>query len=196
MDWHQIIGIGAGVIQIISIIPYVKDIFKGTTRPNIVSYFLWTVIQVIAIFAQFSAGASWSLFILIASTFNTSLIFILCLAGYGYKEYGLTDKICFVLAIITIIVWQITKQPLIVLALAIFADFLASVPTILKAYRDPKSEMVLSWFMTVVSATIAGFSTTKIDFANLIYPVYAFLTNGTITWLAFFGQRREARLKD
>ncbi len=189
MDWHGIVGIAAGLIQISSIIPYVRDILKGTTRPNIVSYILWTLLQLIAIFAQFSAGASWSIIILIATTFNTSLIVILCLMGYGYKKYGLTDKICFVFAIVAIVFWQLTKQPLLALVLTILADLIAAIPTIVKTYREPHSELVVSWFMIMISSSLAGISTVKIDIANLIYPVYAFITNTTITAFAFFGQR-------
>ncbi len=193
MDWHGGLGIVAGLLQVSSIIPYAKDILKGSTRPNVVSFVIWTLIEVVAMVAQFSAGASWSVILLIATTFNTSLVVVLCFMGYGYKKYGLLDKFCFVLAIAAIILWQVTRQPLVAIVLAVLADILASVPTIVKTYHDPHSEMVLPWFMIVVAAVLGIISTTKLNAANLVYPIYLFAMNAIITSVAFWGQHTKTR---
>ncbi len=188
MDWHAVVGIIAGIIQIASVFPYVRSMIKGTTRPNIISFVLWTTLQIIAIAAQFSAGASWSIIILITTTFNTALILVVALSGYGYRKYGALDYTCFALAIIAIGLWQITKQPLVALILAVLADLISTIPTIAKTYREPYSENVLGWAMIAVAAILAAVSTTKFDIANLIYPIYLIFANTTITALAFFGQ--------
>jgi len=118
----MIIGIAAGIIQISSIVPYVKSMIKGTTRPNIVSWSTWTLLKFIAITAQFTAGASYTVLLLFATAFNTSLVVILCLMGYGYKKYGLTEKVCTTGIIVTIIVWLLTKNPIFALILSIAID--------------------------------------------------------------------------
>lgn len=193
MNWHAILGIGAGVLQVSSIIPYIRDIIRGDARPNIVSFALWTTIQVIAIAAQISAGASWSLALLFATTFNTTLVVILCLRGYGYKKYGLVDKACLGLAVLTLVLWQITNNAVLALVLAVVTDLIASLPTIVKTYKDPFSETVLPWFMIVIAAAMGAASTTIFNVANLIYPLYMFAMNSTITGLTFFGRQRSVR---
>jgi chromate transport protein ChrA len=122
----------------------------STTRPNLVSWLLWTILLLIGIFAQFSAGASWSVILLIASAFNTALVTVLILFGYGYKKYGRLDIACFVLALVAIVLWHVTGDPVLAIVLAICADFLAgssNYPS--KSYKEPFSESLFSW--TIIS---------------------------------------------
>jgi hypothetical protein len=188
-DWHVIVGFTAGAVQIYSIVPYVKDILKGTTRPNIVSWSLWTLLQVIGIVAQISAGASWSLIFIIAMTFNTSLVVVLCLKGYGYKKYGLVDWICLSFAILAVVLWLATNNPIYALVFAIAADLMASIPTVVKTLKEPKSEIPIAWFLVTLAAFLGIISTTKLDIANLIYPAYFFIITGLIGSIAFVGQK-------
>jgi hypothetical protein len=194
MDWHLIIGILAGVIQVASIIPYVKSMLHGTTRPSVVTNILWTIIQIIVFAAQLSAGASWSIIIIIALIFNSSLVTVLCFKGYGYKKYGPIDIICFLLAILAIVLWQLTNDPTIAIILSIIADFIATLPTLIKTYRDPHSESVFPWALTLVGSALGALSSTKIDFANLAFPVYMLFVDSSITGFAFFGRRRKTKL--
>ena len=108
--------------------------------------------------------------------------------GYGYKEYGLVDKICFVLAILAIILWQITREPLVALALSIVADAIATWPTIVKTYRYPKTEAPFPWLMTLTASILSALSSTKFNFANLAFPLYMIIIDLTITYFAFFGK--------
>ena len=195
MDWHLIVGIIAALIQIGSAIPYVWDMLHGTTRPNIISFGLWGIIQLIAVFAQISAGASWSVLVLMAIVFNMGLIVFLGLRGYGYKKYGSLDWTCLALAIAALVLWQITDEPLVALVFAVVADILASVPTIIKTFREPLSENVFSWFVSTIGPIVSIISLTKFDTANLIYPIYLIAMNGSITAIAFFGQRTKPKME-
>ena len=141
MDYtHLILGIISGILGVVAAVPYIKDILHGSTRPNTVSWALWVLLLLISILAQISAGASWSLVFLIGDFLGTSAVLILCLGGYGYKEYGWIEWVCLALAIIAIVSWQLTNQPILAIVFAIIADFMAAVPTVIKAYRDPWSE--------------------------------------------------------
>ncbi len=33
MDWRTVIGLAAGIITLLSILPYIRDILRGLTRP-------------------------------------------------------------------------------------------------------------------------------------------------------------------
>src|SRR3989344_5247088 len=47
MDWHLILGISAGLIAIGATVPYILSIIRGETRPNVVSWSLWTIIVLV-----------------------------------------------------------------------------------------------------------------------------------------------------
>ena len=187
-DWHAIAGITAGIVQAVSIIPYIWSMIRGTTRPNIVSWSLWTLEQIIAVAALWSAGASWPIIILVAATFNTALVLVLCLFGYGYKHFGLLDGVCLVLALAALGLWYITSDPLIALVLSVAADFSATLPTIAKVWKEPGSELAWSWLMVVAAGALALIATTKLDVANLIWPIYFVLAGGVVTGLIFWRQ--------
>jgi hypothetical protein len=188
-DWHLLLGSFAGILTLAAIAPYIRDILHGTTRPNIVSYVLWSSLILISILAQVSAGASWSLALLIGDFLSTATVVGLCLAGYGYGKYGRLELACFGIAVLAVVSWQLTQEPLLAIILATVADLTAAIPTILKAYRDPWSEVPGPWLIMAVASALAIASTTIFDGANLIFPAYLLLVNGLTGFLALFGRK-------
>ena len=171
--------------------PYIRDILRGgETKPNAVSFFLWTVLQGIALVAQIKAGASWSIVIVFFVTMNTAIITVLALIGYGYRKYGKIDLFCFILAVAAIVGWQVTGSPVVAIILAVVADFFASYPTVAKTYREPRSEQLTGWMLITIASILGVLSTDRWDIANLAFPMYLVLVNGTIFSLAYFGRRR------
>ena len=191
LNWHVAAAVLSGVFAVVAMYPYIRDVLRrGETKPNAVSFGLWAVLGIIAVIAQFKAGASWSVVIVILMTANCLIIAALALAGYGYREYGMLDFMCLALAILAIVGWQLTGQPVLAIALSVVADLFAAIPTIVKAYKVPKSEHVLGWLLITIASFFGVMSTEILDAANLLYPVYALLMNGTILSLAFFGRRK------
>jgi len=189
MDWHLILGAIAGILQVSSIVPYIRGMLYGTTRPNKITMILWLLLGLIQLFAQIDSGASWSVFLTIALTFNAFIITILAFSGYGYTKHGPLDYVCFFLALVAIIVWQSTGEPNFAIAFAIIASILAATPTIVKTYRFPETENVTAWAIVAAAAFLGIFSTSRIDFANLAIPGYQLLENVTMVSFAYFGQR-------
>lgn len=183
------LAIASGIVGVGSVIPYVRDILYGTTRPNAVSVFLWIVLLIISLAAQFSAGISWSAAVLVASMFNMLLILGLCLFGYGYRKYGALDGVCFILAIVGIILWQLAHEPLIAITFALLADFISTVPTLAKTARYPETEDPLAWFLIAFAALLSIAAANKFTAANLLWPVYYVVIDLTVFGLAFFGRR-------
>jgi hypothetical protein len=188
-DWHLVLGTIAGLIAMLAVIPYIKDILHGTTRPNIFSFALWEALLLISALAQFSAGASFSLLFVIGDLIGTGLIVALCLLGYGYGKYGKIEWACTALAIAAIIAWQVTALPVLAIVFALVADALAGIPTVIKTFKDPWSEAPAQWLLISFASLLAICSTTIVDIPNIIFPAYLFLINGLIGTAAFFGRR-------
>ncbi len=193
MDWHAALGFGAGAVQFASAIPYIRDILWGTTRPNIVSYALWVTLGLIEIFAQYSAGASWSIIIPIVLTFNMSIVLVLGCFGYGYKKYSFIDGVCLLTAAAALLVWYETGNPTLALITTMVASICASLPTAVKTYKEPYSEDLPAWVMNMISATMAAASSTLWNIPNLIFPVYAFIEAAIISSLMVFGRLKKPR---
>ena len=189
MDWHVIIGALAGLISIGATIPYLRDIVRGDTRPNVVSWSLWTIVVLITAFAQVSAGASWSLFLLIGSSIANISVVVLCILGYGYRRFELADKICLVLAFAALLFWWITSNPVIAIVLAVTADGIAYIPTYAKVYKHPKSETHLYWAILTFADMLALISVTKMSMANSLFPISYAVFNALVVVVGFLGRR-------
>jgi len=166
------LGLLSGVLDVASVIRYLYEIVRGTTRPNAVSYALWTLIGVVEGSAQFAAGASWSLIIIMVLTVNMSIITLLALSGYGYRKHGWIDYACLVFAVFAIIAWQVTGDPVQALWWALAANVISAIPTFIKASRAPETEDAPAWVLYAAAAVCAVLSTEKIDVANLLIPGY------------------------
>ncbi len=192
IDWHIIVGSLGGLIAFLSIVPYVMDILRGTTRPNIASYSLWAFLIFISMMAQIEAGASWSLILLIGDLLAVLIVLLFCVTGYGYKKYSWIEYICFTLGILAIILWQITSQPLLAIGFAVLADLIASIPTVVKTYRDPWSELPFAWFLVAFGAMLGIVSTTIWNLENILFPLNILIINGTVAVIAFWGRRTQS----
>lgn len=190
MDFHVLMAVVAGVLTLASVVPYIRDMLKGTTRPNIVSWGIWCLVQAIFAAAQLAEGASLSVVLPIAEVGTVGLIAILGLVGYGYKKYGKIDIACLVLALLAIALWQTTGDPMLALIFSVAADVLAAVPTWFKAYKDPKSETISAYALVALSAIAAALSTTIIDVPNLLWPANIFFGNTLVVLLILLGRRR------
>jgi len=193
MDSHLVFAVFSAVFVVYSFSVYVRGMLFGTTRPNLVSYILWFALLFIAVVAQYSSGASWSVVMPTMALVCCIAIIGLILFGYGYRHYSLLDGVCFVLGLCAIAAWYFTNEPRFAIVISLTASFIAAIPTIAKTYRDPYSEHVGAWVANFVAGFFSLLSTRIIDTANLAYPVYILLESALITGLAFLGQRSMRR---
>ncbi len=82
MDVLLVFGILAGLLSVISYIPYVLDTLKGSTKPERATWFIWSVLTTILLFAQLAKGATNSIWLTVVQTFGPILIFLLSIK-YG-----------------------------------------------------------------------------------------------------------------
>ena len=188
MDWRTALGLLAGLIILVSIVPYVRDTLRGSTRPNIVTWALWTLTGAILVAAQYTAGASWTLVILVASTVTTSIVTVLAIR-YGQTNYGWFDGGCLVMAVLALAGWVITANPLTGIVLGVVAEACAVAPTVLKTYRAPETETPATYWLTNVATVLALIASTRYDLANILFPLYALSVNTLVACLAMRGRR-------
>jgi|RhiMethySRZTD1v2_1073278.scaffolds.fasta_scaffold12006_6 hypothetical protein len=188
MDWRTALGIAAGVITLLSILPYITDILRGMTRPNLVTWWLWTLNGGILAFAQYTAGASWTLVVVVAATIATTMVAVLAVP-FGQRDYGLFDAVCLVMALAALGGWWWTKDPLAAIVLGVVAEIFAVSPTIAKTWREPATETPSTFWLTAFATILSIIASTKFDLANLLFPVYFIAVNTLIAVMATRGRR-------
>lgn len=185
MTTHAWFGIGAGVVQALSLLPYLYAIVHGTTRPNAVSFGVWTALSAIDVVAMYAgAGLGWPLILPVVGTVGMTIITLFAIGGYGYSASTRLDMVCLILGLAGIVLWQVTGEPALALALSIIASLAAAIPTVVKTYRAPHTEYAPAWLMVTVASLLSILSVTTYDFTNLAYAGYMFLETTTIGILA------------
>jgi uncharacterized protein with PQ loop repeat len=189
MDWRAIVGSLAGVITLLAIIPYIVDIFRSRTRPNLVTWFLWTLNGSILAAAQYASGASWTLSVLVASTISTGIVTVLAIP-LGQRSYGVLDGLCLVMALAAMAGWWWTADPLGAIVLGVLAEIFAVSPTIAKTYRAPETETPATYWATAFATVMSLIASTRFDLANLLFPIYSIAVNTLIAAMASKDRRR------
>jgi hypothetical protein len=170
------------ILGLISSFVYFVAILKGQAKPHRTTRLVFLFISALttlSLFAQENRVAVW---LSAVSTFQSVIIFLLSLK-YGMGGRSKTDILCLVMAIIGIISWQITKNPLTALYFAIAADFIGIVPTLIKTYRLPHTEVWTFYVLDVFAATFNFLATEKFTINQYLYPFYIILINLTIVLL-------------
>jgi len=194
MDIKIILGTIAAVLALFSSYLYIRDIFRGNTKPHTYTWLIWAIVTVVAFLGQWVSGGgpgSWATGVAALVTIGT---LILSLSGkYGTKDVTNFDKICLVLAILSILPWLLTKSVLWSVILATLIDLIAFFPTMRKTWNAPYSESLGSMYVDAVKHSLSIFSMGSYSLVNIIYPAGVLLTKfviiGEIVFLRKFRRK-------
>ena len=183
---YQVAGYLSGVAILLSFLPYARDIFRHTTKPERVSWLIWSILGSISFFSQFAKGASYSLVMTGAQTIGDLLIFILAIK-YGLGGLMKRDIIALIGAGIALWLWYLTSEAAFALFVVIFIDATGAVLTVIKSYQKPASETVSSWVLTFLGGLLACLAVGKFNPVLLAFPAYICLASLSILIAIYFG---------
>ncbi len=160
-------------------VAYFIEVLRGRARPNRISFFLWSINPIIAFFAQTSQGVSLQSSLLALS--QGIFPFLILLASFANKksEWKITKRDLFLgsLSFVGLILWYLTKVGNVAILFSILADGLAALPTIIKSYQHPESEVAWPWIATSIGVVFTLLTFTKITFENSAFIIYLFVAN-------------------
>ena len=166
----------SSILAIISPIIYSIAIIKGKAKPHRTTRFILLIITSLttaSLLAQHNDVAIW---LAAVSTFQSVMLFSLSMKK-GMGGWSKSDIICLIMAIVGIVLWQITKNPVIALYFAIAADFMGMVPAIIKTYRWPQTEVWSFFILDVFAAIFSMLALKQWAVTDYSYPLYIMLIN-------------------
>ena len=163
---------------------YIVHTLEGKTRPNRVSWFMWSLAPFVAFAGELGKGVGLQSLMTFMSGFCPLLILI---ASFVNKKsvWKLTgfDLTCGFLSLLGLLLWAITREGNIAIVFSIAADCLAALPTVVKSYRDPASESWFAYFAAAISASLTLLSIDTWTFANYGFPIYILVVCSLLTVL-------------
>lgn len=179
------------IVTILALVPYILDVIRGKTKPNIVSWFTWTLLTSIATAAAFAAGEWQAAILMLANAIGTSTIVLLGLRK-GTAKLSRFDIFCQAGALLSLALWLILDSPLIAIVGVVFIDFLAVLPTIRHAWLKPFEETWETFFLSTIAPVFTFLSLTHYNWENLLYPVYLAIADGLVMFIILYRRRQLA----
>lgn len=172
--------IASSLVTIAAVFPYIRDILRQKTKPNIASWITWTLLFIVATIAELASGEYRTAFFTASITIECALIVVLGLK-YGYAKYTKFDFACQIGALGSFVAWWLFNTPLAAVVWVVIIDFLASLSTVKHSWFDPNEETWITFTMSSVGGAFAFLALTSFNWTSLIYPIYIVLINILIT---------------
>ncbi len=180
----------AGLLTITSCLPYIIDIAKNKTHPNLVSWITWMLVSGINTAAALSDHAIHTA-ILSGSIVLTDLIIIIMGLKRGVRRYTKFDIICQIIAIIGLVLWLATGNASLAVVSSISVVFIAALPTWRHAYLKPSEETWQGFAMAVIASVLTILSITNYTFVSLAFPVVTVINCSVIVAIILLGRKNE-----
>jgi hypothetical protein len=175
-DYHQVVGLIAVGVGIVGYIPYYRNIFLGKTKPHPFTWLGFSLVNGIAFFAQILTGGgpgAWVSFITALATLGIAILAF----NRGEKKIIFFDWVCFVGALVGIISWKLTNNPLSAVVIVTIANFLALAPTFRKAFLRPHEETASLYLMSALKFIFSLFALTSFTLTTALFPSALILCN-------------------
>lgn len=185
----------AVAINLVGSSSYLVATLRGQARPNRVTWFLWALAPLIAFGAERGEGVGHASLMTFMVGAGPLLVFLASLVSrHGSWQISRLDVACGVLSLVAVALWLATRDGTVAIALTIAADGLAALPTVVKAWRHPRTESPWVFWLGATSAAITLLTVDHWDFAHYGFPVYILAICGTLAVLITFriGDRRPA----
>jgi hypothetical protein len=160
---------------------YLLAAWKGTVRPNPVTWLLWGLTPFVAFAAQRQEGVGPQAWMTAAIGVGPLLIFLVALGRHTSWRIGVFDVLCGASAAVGVISWQAADDPALAVVFSIAADALGGVPTIVKGYRAPDSEKTFPYWLTIAAFSITLLTVDTWNFVNCAFFCYGVLVNLTVS---------------
>jgi hypothetical protein len=182
---ENIIYIGV-LLNLIASFWYIRNIFFGKTKPNLISWFMWMLAPFIGVFFQLKAGAGLSVLPVFMAGFCPFLVIVFSLWNKNaYWKIVKLDIICGVISFLALILYIFTHNLGVSILFAIVSDGLAAIPTIIKSWKFPETETGIVYSWSIISNILA-----LLIIKDWIFPIYSFsiyliLMNLTISFCIY-----------
>jgi hypothetical protein len=156
---------------------YLIATWRGTVKPNPITWLFWGLAPLVAFAAQVQGSIEPSDWVSLALGLGPLLIFAVSIGRGSRWRISVFDILCGASAMVGIVLWQVTTDPLIAIMFGILADILGGIPTLRKSYSAPYSEKALPYFLSIMSMVITLLTLKDWDILTFSFPLYILLIN-------------------
>ena len=126
---QYLVFVGA-IVMFGGVLSYTWATLRGETKPNRVTWLLWSIAPLIGTAAALSDGVRLATLPVLVAGVSPLMVFVASFVNKkSYWKLEKLDYICGSIAILALILWRITDDPIVAIQFAILSDALAALPT-------------------------------------------------------------------
>lgn len=174
----------SAIIGTVGIWPYIQAIRRGESKPQFVTWTVWTILATITAIASLRGGNMASAVLGLEGMVACGSVAIMGLR-YGSLIIGKIDVVSIIGAVLGLISLAIFRQPMVALLVTITIDVVAYVPTFIHGWKMPNEETIVSYVcggvasgLSLVAAIMSGAT-----ISGLLYPLYSVLASSLMVSL-------------
>lgn len=178
---HWLVVLSA-ILGLSGALAYIRDIVRGKSKPNLVTWGLWAFASLIATGAALSAHADpWATVRIFMAGFGPLLIFLVgVFVPQSYWKLSKFDYACGGSSLVALFMWLGADSPRASILLAAISDVFATLPTIVKAWKYPETETVYNYFIGLFSASIVIPAIPIWNIENAAFQMYLLIANAAL----------------
>lgn len=184
-----VLGILSIVLQFLSFIQYDIDILCRRTKPERAGFWIFALLDTVTLATQLTRGFSWSALLIAVSLLNALFVAFLSIK-LGYGRFKKRDLISILIAVIGVVLWLITDEPIIAIIIVIAVDVAGFWLIVVKSWHKPQSETYVAWLLAGVSAVLAVIATGTLDLVVTGYVLYSAIANIGLALMLLYRKRR------
>ncbi len=189
MNFQQAMGLTSVVLAIASFVPYIVQIRRGTMKPHVFSWVIWSISTAVVYFAQAVADGGPGAWTTGVSALMT--IYVTWLAWSRHRDVHVTRSDWFFLgaALVSLPLWYLTADPLWAVVILTAIDVFGFGPTIRKLYRHPHEESLLFYVVFVLRSALSVLALESLSLTTLLFPV-AMVVSCSVVCVLLLWRRR------
>ncbi|TAH37834.1 MAG: hypothetical protein EYC62_00985 [Alphaproteobacteria bacterium] len=168
---------------------YFFGLWQKTTRPHFFTWLIWGALTIIAFAAQVVSGAGPGAWAMGFTAFSCCIIAVISLI-IGEKNITKTDLMALIAAVLSLIAWYLTDDPLWSIIIVTAVDALGFYPTFRKSWSSPWAEPLLSYLIAGLKFIPALMALEIFNWTTALYPAsLVILNNGFVLLLLYRRQK-------
>jgi hypothetical protein len=190
------LAVVAAVVTMCCVLPYLRDIRRGTTRPQRASWFVFASLAAVAALSQALDGGGAGSWLASGSAVGFGAVFVASIRC-GVGGVARADLAVLAVAGVGASISLAAGRPLIAVLGVVVAEAGAVALTVRKALDDPGSETRSTWIADALAGALSILAVDQVSTGALLYPVHHTLMNsGVVVALAVGARRSEQRCSD
>lgn len=181
---QETLAIVAALLAVVGNFSYLRDAIRGVIVPHPYTWFIWSIVSLVTFFGQVQMGAGIGALPTGVAEAFTVLIFLFSLKYVFRGSAGPIrpiDHLFLVAALLGLIPWLLTDDPTLSVITVVTIDVIAFIPTLRKAWQEPRTERPTLFALNVARHILTLFALEAHNVATVLHSIAMIVTNTLMT---------------